>query len=674
MHGECDLLIVPARFRKALRLLATHKRLLETPKRDPQNMLESLRVSAQGWVGRVIMATLMGLIILSFAIWGIGDIFRGFGSNNLARVGSTEIGVDTFRDAYQTELQRQQRLERRNITNEEAHQYGLDRQVLSRLVGEATLDDQARRLGLAASDEEIKKAIVNDDTFKGMTGQFDRQTFDAFLRDEGFTEKNYMRMQRGVQLRREIIDSVISGLQLPKSLLEAIQRYQTETRTVDYILFPYAAAGTLPVPSQKELQEFFRENQALYGIPEYRSLVVLTVTPAAIAKPEDVSDTDARNRYEEVKKERFGTPEKRAVEQILYASEAEAKAARAKLDAGKTFDDLLKEKNLTPKDASLGTVTQGALIDKSIADVAFSLKEGEVSAPVKARFGTVIVRVSKIVGSTIKPYAEVSGELKREIALQRAQKDITRLHDAIEDQRTSGQSLAEAAKSVGLEPRIIDAIDATGNDPKGVPVKDLADATSLLKAAFASDIGVDNDTLRVPGGGYQWFEVAKIDKARDKTFNEAKADVEKAWHDDQAGKLLLAKTAELTKKLDAGESLASIAAAEGKLEVKHANDVKRSGSTSLALNVVTQIFNVPLHRAGSVESEDGGRYLFQVVDSKVPVFDPKAPELTKILSDVKAGYNEDIVAQYLAKLESDVGVRLNTKAFAAATGISPDEY
>ncbi len=636
-------------------------------------MLESLRASAQGWFGRAVMAILMGLIILSFAIWGIGDIFRGFGSNNLARVGGTEISTDTYRSAYETELQRQQRLEKRNITNEEAHQYGLDRQVLSRLVSDAALDDQARRLGLAASDEAIKKQIVNDENFKGMTGQFDRQAFDAFLRDEGFTEKSYVRQQRGVLLRREILDSLTAGLQLPKALLESIHNYQMETRSVDYVLFPNTAAGSLPPPSQKELQRFFEENQALYGVPEFRSLIVLTLTPALAAKPEDVSDADALKRYNEVKDERFGAPEKRAVEQILYASEAEAKDARAKIDAGKTFNDLLKEKKLTEKDASLGTVARSALIDKSIADAAFSLKEGEVSAPVKAQFGTVLLRVTKIIASTVRPFSDVAPDIKREIALQNAQKEIERLHDAIEDQRTSGKSLTESAKSVGLEPRVIPAIDAQGNDTQGVPVKDLTDAAPLLKAAFASDIGVDNDTLRVKGGGYQWFEVTKIDKARSKTFNEAKADVERAWRDDQAGKLLLAKTAELAKKLDAGESLAKIAM-ENKLEVKHADDVRRNGSKTLALNVATQIFNVPLHRAGSAESEDGGRFLFQVVDSRTPPFDPKAPELTTILGDVKAGLNDDLITLYLAKLESDIGVKLNAKAFAAATGVSPDEY
>jgi peptidyl-prolyl cis-trans isomerase D len=637
-------------------------------------MLQSMRASAQGWIGRVVMAILMGLIILSFAIWGIGDIFRGFGANNLAQVGGVEIGADTFRNAYQAELQSLQRAEHRNITNEEAHQYGLDRQVLSQLVNEAALDDQARRLGLAISDEDIKKTIVNNDNFKGETGRFDRQGFDAFLRDEGFTEKSYVRQQRSVALRRQIVDALTSGVQLPKALLEAIFRFQMETRSVDYVVFPNASAGSLPTPSQEELKGYFESTRQLYATPEFRGLVVVPVTPASIAKPDDVSDADARNRYEEVKNERFGAPEKREVEQILFASEAEAKEARAKLDAGKTFDDLMVEKNLTPKDASLGTVARTGLIDKNVADAAFSLKEGEVSGPVKARFGTVILRVGKIIASTVKPYSGVAAELKHEIALQRAQSEIARLHDAIEDQRTSGKSLTEAAHSVGLEPRVIAAIDATGNDPQGVPVKDLVDGAALLKAAFASDIGVDNDTLRVQGGGYQWFEVAKIDKARDKTFDEAKAEVEKAWREDKAGKLLSAKTAELVKKLDAGESMAAIAAAEGNLAVKHTNDVRRGASSGLALNVVTQIFNVGVHRAGSVASEDGGRMLFQVVSSTTPAFDPEAAELTNIMGDVKRGLDEDVIAQYLAKLESDLGVKLNTKVYSAATGVSPDDY
>src|SRR5262249_53139008 len=186
-----------------------------------------------------------------------------------------------------------------------------------------------------------------------------------------------------------------------------------------------------------------------------------------------------------------------------------------------------------------------------------------------------------------------------------------------------------------------------------------------------SDIGVDNDTLRLAGGGYQWFEVSKIDKARDKTFAEAKTEVEKAWREEEAGKRLSAKTAELVKKLDAGESIEALAAQE-KLEVKHASNVRRGLASGLAQNFVNEIFNVNVHRAGTTPNEEGGAFLFQVTNASTPAFDPQAPELTNINADAKSGYIEDLVAQYLTKLESEIGVKLNAKVFASATGVSPD--
>jgi peptidyl-prolyl cis-trans isomerase D len=636
-------------------------------------MLESMRAATQGWIGRSIMAIVMGLIILSFAVWGIGDIFSGFGANKLAQVGSTEITVDAFRNAYQTELQRLQRRARRNVTNEEARRFGIDRQVLSRLVGEAALDQKVHALDLAMNDEDIAKAITSDPTFKGSNGQFDRLRFDELLRDNGMSEKIFVREQRGVYLRHELTDALTHGLDLPKAMLEAIHRYQTETRSIDYLVLPASSVGAPPPPSAEDLKKYFDDRRKNYATPEYRSLVVLTLTPALIAKPEDVTDADAQKRYDEVKYQRFGAPEKRRIEQILFADDAAAAEARAKLDAGKTFEEILREQNLTPNDADLGLVAHDGLADKNVADAAFALAEGRISAPIKARFGTVLLRVMQIVPSSAKPFGEVAAELKREIAQQRARPDIARIHDAIEDQRASGKSLSEAAAGSGLEPRTISAVSAAGVDPQGAPITDLSNGPALLKAAFASDIGVDNDTLRIPEGGYQWFEVAKVDKAREKTFDEVKAEIEKAWRDDETARLLAAKGAELTKKIEAGQSVAAVAAAEGNLSVKHASDVKRGGAKDLAAegltaNAVAQIFNVHLRGAGSARMEDGGRAVFQVVDAVVPAIDFKGSALAAVSAEVKNGFVDDVLSQYLAKLGDDLGVKVNMKALTGATG------
>src|SRR5579871_2078810 len=111
-------------------------------------MLESMRNAAQGVVGRAIMTVVMGLIIVSFVIWGVGDMLRGFSSTTVASVGSTKITQPEFRAAYERTLQQYQRRLRQPFTNEQARAVGLDREVLQRLLSEAALDDTTHRLGL----------------------------------------------------------------------------------------------------------------------------------------------------------------------------------------------------------------------------------------------------------------------------------------------------------------------------------------------------------------------------------------------------------------------------------------------------------------------------------------------------------------------------------------------
>jgi peptidyl-prolyl cis-trans isomerase D len=631
-------------------------------------MLDALRVATKGWFGRSLMIIVMGFLILSFAIWGIGDVFRGFTADQLAKIGKVEIDTETYRNAYQTELQRLQRQSRRAITNDEARQLGIDRQVLARLVSEAALDQEIDALALAISDQEVARKIANDEAFKNAAGAFDRQRFNAILRDNGYTEQSYIREQRAQYLRHQVTDALVHSLALPNALLEAIHRFQAESRKVDYMVIPVSDAGAVAAPSNEELQKYFEARRAAYASPEYRSLVTLVLTPAKIAKPDEVSDEDAKKRYEELKTERFGTPEKRALEQIFFNDRAEAEAARARLDKDLTWEQLLAELKITQQDASLGTLARTGIADKNVADAAFSLAEGKISQPVKSQFGTVIVRVTKIEPASTKPYSEVAADLKKELALQRARGEVARLHDAIEDERASGKSLSEAAQSVGLETRAISAIDATGKDPQSYPVPDLEDAKHLLKAAFASDIGVDNDTLRIPDGGYQWFEVTKIEPAHEKTFDQLRQDVEKAWREDETAKILSAKAAELAKRLEAGEPIAAVAASAGNLEVKHLEGVKRGFNEAVAPDVATQIFNVGVGGAGSVRQDDGSRLLFYVVDSVTPPFNASDPTLTAISGEIRNGMSEDVVAQYLTKLQNDLGIEVNAKAFAAATG------
>jgi peptidyl-prolyl cis-trans isomerase D len=639
-------------------------------------MLDALRASSQTWFGRIIMAIVMGLLIIAFGFWGIADIFRGFGANRLARVGSAEITVEAYRNAYQTELLNLQQRERRAISGDEARQMGLDRQVLGRLISNAVLDQEARRLGLAMSDRDLAQRIIADDAFKGANGEFDRPLFEERLREAGVTESHFAAGQRATYLRQEMITALDNGLNAPKAMLELINRYYNETRSIDYFVLPKSAAGTIPPPSDAELKAYYDARRETYRTPEYRKISVLVVTPASLAdqlmKTHPISDADVLKRYNEVKAAHYTQPEHRQIQQIVFPDEASAMAASAKLASGESFDALIAERKLTPKDIDLGIVTKTDLADKTIADAAFALPSGGSSKPLKTQFGWAILRIEKIIPRIVEPLIAVKPAIVEELALARASQEISKIHDQIEDQRANGKSVAEAAQSVGLAAHTVNAIDAQGHDKSGKPVADLGDPAALVKAVFASDVGVDNEPIGTRDGGTVWFDVLGIEPARAQSFDEVKEKVAQAWTEDETAKRLAAKASDLTKKLNSGETLAAVAASQGNLGIKHVAGIKRTEPQDLPQTVLTQVFDRPVSTAGSAAAANGDRVLFKVVDAKVPPLDVKRPDFANIIDQMKTALDEDAVAQYVGQLEGEIGVEINQQALASILGAPPE--
>ena len=121
-------------------------------------MLDGMRRAAKGGIGRFVMAIVMGLIIVSFVIWGVGDMLRGFTSNKVASVGGESVTAQQFQNEMQNLIYQYQRRSKVPLTNATAHALGLDSMVLRRLIGDAAMDQRARTLGLAISDETIAAA------------------------------------------------------------------------------------------------------------------------------------------------------------------------------------------------------------------------------------------------------------------------------------------------------------------------------------------------------------------------------------------------------------------------------------------------------------------------------------------------------------------------------------
>ena len=628
-------------------------------------MLQSIRNAAQGFVGRVIMSVVMGLIIISFAIWGVGDMLRGFTSSTVATVGGQSISDQAFRNAYQDVLTNYQRRMHANLTNEQAHAYGIDAQVLQQLITETALDVRSRALGLGISDDALAAAIRQSSEFKDASGQFSPAAFEQAMRDQGVNERGYL-----ANMRRSILAGFLQGalslnMTAPRVVTEAEAKYDSETRGIDYYALPAAAAGDIPAPSDDALKAYYNDRKADYEAPEYRSMNILSLEPEMLAKPESVSDADARAFYEKEKDTRFGTPEKRKLQQIVFPDDAAANEAEAKIKAGASFDDLVKARNLSEADVDLGETSKSAMFDKAVADAAFALPAGGVSEIVKSQFGPVIVRVQSVTPGDLKPYSAVAQEIKTIIAVDNAVNDVQTVHDKIEDQKASGKSVVEAAKAVGLDAQEIASVSAEGLDDKGQPVK-LPEAQSLLRAAFASDVGVDEAALPTKSRGFVWFEITKIEPARQRSFEEVKAEVEKAWRAEAVDKALAAKAADAVKQLQGGATIMSLADAAGQ-PVKSATDIRRSGAQGLDESVVVALFQVGPEGAGSAATKDG-RAIFKVTSDKTPPVDFADARVSKMAEDDAAAYRESLLAQYAVALRKELGVKINESVVQSAIG------
>ena len=625
-----------------------------------------MRKASSNWVGKTIMAVVMGVLIISFGVWGIADIFRGFGQSTVAKVGHTEISLNEFRQIYTDRLQQISRQFGRPLTPDQARAFGLDRQVLQQTIAEAALDEEARRLGLGQSDDQIRQLIMNDPNFKGVGGAFDANRFQAVIRNFGYTEQRYVSEQRKVSLRRQITGTIGAGLEPPKAMLEVLTRFQNEQRAIEFVKLDAAQAGTIDAPSPEALAAYFEDHKVQFRAPEFRKIAFVVISPEEIGKWTQVSDDDAKKLFDQ-RKDRLGTPEKRQIHQIVFPTAAEAQAARERLAGGLSFEDLGKERGLSASDVDLGLVTKSSL-DPAIGDAVFALPAGEISQPIQGGLGTAIVKVDKIEPGVEANYASLAGDIKREIATERARIKVAELRDKMEDERGAGTSVSDAAQKLGLAAVTIDAVDRSGRAPDGQPVANIPQGLDVVSQAFNSDVGVDNDPISFHGG-YVWYDVLATTPSRDRNLDEVRDQVEARWRQDQIAAKLKTKASEMVQKLEQGGKLADEAAAIG-AKVETASGFKRDDQPAgVPTNVVAAAFRTAKDGVGQTPVTGGSEVIvFRVTDIIDPAVDAASDAIKKLKDSIDRAQTDEQVASYVNKLQTDIGTTINQAAFAQVTG------
>ena len=631
-------------------------------------MMELLR---RGATSKVAAVMLFLPLIAAFALWGIGPEWRSGGQGWLAKVGNSPIYPEEFNRAYRTELDQISRRTGRQITPEQARYFGLDRQVLSRLAGSSALDSQVKTLGLTVSAQSITDAVRADPAFADISGKFSKPRFDEILRQAGMSEATYLATRRRDDVREQLTDSLLTGVTPAQAYIDLMNNYRGETRVIEFVTIDAAKAVKIAEPDEAKLKAYYDGNTKLFVTPEQRKIGVLLLTRAAVKNKIDVSDADITAAYES-SKERYDIPETRHVLQMPFADKAAAEKALPELAKAKDFVEAAVKLGATAADLDLGTLSKTKMIDAKIADAAFALKKGEVSKVVEGTFSTVVLKVTEITAGQRKSLADVSAQVKDLLQTQRAAAEFQTIGTQVDDERSAGKPLPEVATKLGLEYKEIAGIDANGNGTDGKPALEGLltgpDAAQIAKAAFTGAVGLDPDPVDLSDGGAAWMSVLGITAAKERPFDDVKADVKTAWLIDETRRELGAAAAKFIERILKGEKLEAIAKdAGGKIETTGAIS-RNTSPPGLTASAVQQAFALPKDSASSALTADQkSRTVFKVTTVNVPE-PPSKAQSDQLKQELTQAMQADVLNTYVDGLQKKLGVSVNDAMLAQVLG------
>ncbi len=626
-------------------------------------MLAAMRKSLTGPLAKIFA----GLLAMSFAIWGVSDILRVKPRETLIRAGETTVSVKTFSNRFRTMLQQVAQQTGRSLSPDEARQMGLDRQLLVQLVREAVQREAVRRLKLSLPAEFLAQRIRKMPQFAGPGGAFDRRLFTQALYNAGMSEQEFVNELRDGILGLGVLEAITADMAAPGTLVERAYAFRNAMRDADYVVI-VADETTLPQPDEATLKKFHEEHKPQFSAPERRVLRVLALTPRTLAEKVKVDEKELKQLYES-QKSRFFQPEKRSVEQLRFDNEDAAKQALEALRSGaKTWEQVLAEHKLKPQDVRIGPYEKKRFPHEALARAAFAAKEGAIAGPVKTPLGVFLVKVVKVVPGHQVSFEEAKKDLATYQKLEKARDLIADYYDRIEEARASGQGLAEAAASLGLKLTVTPPVAQNGTGADGKPVA-VPGGEAVLREAFRSEPGMDNDVVELGNDGYAWFEVEKIVPAGPIPFDKVKDKVLAAWKAQALAAALRRKVDALKKKAEAGTPLEKIAE-ELAGSVKHIEKLKRNDARPDFPSVAVRALFAAKPGAFAVAISPDGRkaWLMKAKTRPLPKPDPKSDEMKALRVVLAQGLATDTAAEFLGALQQEQDVKIDMKLWRQATG------
>lgn len=613
-------------------------------------MLQFIRSAVGSWIVKILFV----LLIVSFGVWGVGDMFRGGApsSTTVAEVGPRSVGRAELDQEFRRQMERLRPLFGGALTQEQALQFGLVDQALNTIVQRSLFDLAAADAGLLVSDALIRQRIAEEPAFRDQAGRFDPNQFLTVLRSNGLSEPMYVALLREDIARNLVVGAVAGGATAPKPLVEALNRVRGEKRVAETVSIPNAAITDVSEPEQAVLQKYYDDHAVRFTAPEYRALTVAALTVDGVAKEVEVPEADLRAYYDEHSGE-FQVPERRSVRMVLLDSEEKARTLAEAAKAG-SFADAAKAAGVEP--VALDQVRKQDLLE--LGDAAFALAKGQVSEALRSGLGWHVLEVTAIEPGSARGFDEVRDDILGRVRRDKALDRIFERTNKIEDQLAAGTPLEQIAGAQGMSIVTVPAVDASGMTPAGVPAESLPDRQRLVQTAFGLGTGQASGLLETPEHSFLVVRVDSVTPPRQKPLDEVRAEAVAAWMAEQRSERAAARANELATALKAGaEADAQRLAEQAGGSFAMTSPFTRDASTveGLTPDLIKRLFEA---KPGEVVTGTSGETqvvarLKEVIPADAAAIDPK------LQTSVTQGIEGDLMAAFGAALRERYPVRIH---------------
>ncbi len=613
-------------------------------------MLAALRNVVRSFFFKIFL----GLLVLSFAIWGVGDIFVGGSPNRVATVGELELTAMEVDDRFRRALQELQQRSPEPITRTDAIRLGFLEQTLQSLVAQGLIDAEARQLGLTTPDATVAAMIAEEPAFQ-QGGRFDRERFRAILRQNGLDETAFAEQLRAERTREALTGSIRPPTGLPESLKGPLAEHLGEARSGELLVVEAARFAELQPASDAELQRYLDENQARFEAPERRDVTAVLLEPDALIAEIVIDEGTLRERYT-AEAEAYVTPERRRVRQLRGAEAGPLQEAYAALTAGDAVDDVAGRIDGVAV-SDLGAVEQTALPANFAGPIFAAPVEGSITAPTESAFGWHVFVVDAIEPAGVVPFADVRDEIERALAAEQAVTQLPDLATALDDALGGGASLEAAATDLDLPLVTVDAIDRAGRTPDGAVFEPFAAWGTLVTEAFGATAGEVSLLEETADGRYFVFRLDAVDEPRPLALEEARDDVLAAWQGQQARERAREAVETAADAIAGGASVEEVVR-EHDMQRRTVGPITRTDS-GIDASVQTALFDHPpgTEAATVIDVSDGAAILS--IDSTT-FTESEVAAATR--SEVDAGFARDLLVQYELALRREHPVRVDRAA------------